>query len=85
MAVNTHGLKLHGIKMASKLTCNEKPYSNWHHMVFMDTDSWEVWTRQVYGTNNWVVYPNDDKIVCIADVQYHTTMQDIADAAYDSL
>lgn len=77
--LNRHGLKLAGIKAASGTTKNERPYSDWHYMVFYNTETDEVWTLETYGQNNWYVYEHNPEIIRIADTRSHYTMQEIAD------
>lgn len=78
MKINKHGLKIKGLKAASGRTYDEKPYSDWHYMVFYNTETGEVWTDEIYGRNNWNEY-HSDSIVKIANVVHHMTMQEIAD------
>lgn len=77
-SIEKYGLVMKGLKSAAGDTHNEKPYSNWHSMVFYDMDADEVWTEFIYGRNNWCVYENKN-IVMIADTTQHLTMQEIAD------
>lgn len=84
MKINKHGLVINGLKAAAGKTENEKPYSNWHYMVFYDTSNGDVWTDAIYGRNSWNEYRDSD-IVRIMDTQQHVTMQEIADRIFEVL
>lgn len=84
--INTHGLKMIGLKKASGSTANYGAYSPAYDEIFYDTKTGEVWT--VYqcsiGHNSWTVY-DDPNVIKICNASCHMTMQEIADAIAEQL
>ena len=82
--INTHGLKMKGIKKASGDTCN---YSSGHYIqISYDTETGDIMTDYHYslGRNSWTQY-HDPAIITICTTDYHMTMQDIADAIAEAV
>lgn len=76
--VNTHGLKMVGLKMASGNTGCTTP--NAYDELFYNRSTGEVWTvfQCSIGHNSWTVY-HDPSIIKIGETSEHMTMQEIAD------
>lgn len=84
--VNTHGLKLKGLKKASGATENYGYYSGMYDEVFYDTKSGEIWTvfQSSYGQNSWTEY-HDPSVIKVCNASSHMTMQQLANAIRDAL
>ena len=75
--LNTHGLRIKGIKAASRETCNW--YSTgWHTQISYDTESGEIYTSLHLG-DSWTQW-NDGAVITVCRTTRHMTMQEIADA-----
>ena len=79
--INTHGLKMHGLKRASSETVNWK-IRGWHTQISYDTETGDIYTNDHCG-ENWSVYPPEVITVCHTD--RHMTMQQIADAIAENM
>lgn len=82
--INTHGLKMQGIKKASGDTCN---YSSGRYIqISYDTETGEILTDYhcSLGHNSWTRY-HDPAIITICTADYHMTMQEIADAIAEKI
>ncbi len=82
MKVNTHNIKMTGLKAASGDTKSLRGYYSGSYVeVFFDRQTGEVWTKYQYslGQNSWTVY-HDDNVVKIGNFSAPATMQEIADA-----
>ena len=79
MKVNTHGLKIKGLKKASGSTEDYGYYSGHYNEIFYDRSTGEVWTVYQYnlGQNSWTVY-NDANVIKVCNSSSHMTswMQD---------
>ncbi|MFR2204088.1 MAG: hypothetical protein ACLS6Q_09775 [Christensenellaceae bacterium] len=77
--INTHGLKMVGLKKASGSTVNYTD-AGWYDEVFYDMGTGEVWTvfQCSLGCNFETVY-HDKDIIKICNTDRHMTMQQIAD------
>lgn len=84
--LNTHGLKMVGLKKASGNTCNYGYYSGKYDEIFYDRSSGEVWTVYQYslGQNSWTEH-HDPDIIKICNASDHMTMQEIADAIAETI
>lgn len=84
--LNTHGLKMTGIKAASGETRNYGSYSARYVEIFYNRSTGEIWTvfQCSLGHNSWTVY-HDQDIIKICETSSHMTMQEIADAVYDAV
>ena len=79
--VNTHGLKMNGLKKAAGETKDLKGYySGSYIQLSYDLDSGDVITDYFYslGQNSWKVY-HDDSILSVGNVSEPKTMQPLAD------
>lgn len=78
--VDTHGLKMTGLKEASGETVDWDPRSGGYTEVFYNTDTGKVWTVDEIslGHNNMTVYL-DPAVIEITVTERHMTMQEIAD------
>ena len=78
--VDTHGLKMTGLKEASGETVDWDPRSGGYTEVFYDRNTGEVWTvdQVSLGHNSWTEY-HDPAVIKIAETEQHMTMQEIAD------
>lgn len=85
-SINTHGLKIIGLRKASGNTEDYGYYSGQYNEVFYDRATGEVWTKYQYslGQNSWTVYDNPD-VVKICNTSRHMTMQELADAIYGAV
>lgn len=83
--VNKHGMKMVGLKKASGETQNYGYYSGMYVEIFYDKADGEVWGVFQYslGQNSWTEY-HDSSIVKICNTSSHMTMQEIADAIYQT-
>ncbi len=79
--LDTHGLKIIGLKRASGATKDYGPYDGRYNEIFYNRATGEVWTVFQYslGQNSWSVY-HDSNIIKIENTTRHMTMQDLADA-----
>lgn len=86
MKVNTHGIKMKGLKKSSGATQNYGFYSGKYDEIFYDKSTGEVWTvfQCSLGHNSWTEYHSKD-IVKICNASTHMTMQQIADAIANRL
>ena len=81
--IDTHGLRIKGLRKASGETDWGNPRHGNYTEIFWDQRTGEVWgVHQVsFGHNSWSEYHDPDIVkVCIADD--HMTMQAIADAIW---
>lgn len=86
MAINTHGLKMVGLKKASGSTENYGYYSPAYNELFYDKSDGKVWTVYQYSIgHNWYTVYHDDNIIKICNTSSHMTMQQIADAIYNTI
>ena len=85
MKLNTHGLKMKGIKKASGETCDYGYYSASYVEVFYDRSTGEIWTRYQHSLgHNWWTQYSDPDIIKICDTSEHLTMQQLADMIRDA-
>lgn len=86
MAINTHGLKINGIRKASGNTINWSPRSGGYTEIFYDRNSGDCWTvdQVSLGQNSWTVY-KDRAIIKVCNTDVHMTMQQIADLIADAV
>ena len=86
MAINTHGLKMTGLKKAASATKNLKGiYDPFYVELFYNTESGEIICNEQYdlGHNAYTVYDNE-KIIGWGNICYPATMQEIANAVWDA-
>lgn len=85
-AINTHGLKIKGLRKASGSTQNYGYYSGHYDEVFYNRKTGEVWTVYQYslGQNSWTKY-HDPNVIKICNASQHMTMQQIADAIHEAM
>ena len=83
--VNTHGLKMVGLKKASGNTLNYKDKAKYDE-IFYDRKTGEVWTvfQCSLGQNSWTRY-HDGNVVKVCNTSDHMTMQEIADRIRERL
>ena len=85
MKINTHGIKIKGLRKASGYTEN---YTNpcMYIEIFYDRNTGDVWcvTHCSLGHNWWTQY-HDPDIIKIGCTVRHLTMQAIADMIYDAV
>ena len=74
--LNTHNIKMHGLKRASGETIN---YGNtgWHTQISYDMETGDVYTDLLLG-ESWSEYPPE--VITVCHTTRHMTMQEIADA-----
>ena len=84
--INTHGLKMTGLKAASGSTQNYGVFSPSYDELFYNRSTGEVWTvfQHSIGHNSWTVY-HDANVLKICDASSHMTMQEIADAIAETV
>lgn len=85
--VNTHGLKMHGLRNA----CSESKdltgyYSGRYVQISYDTRSGEILTdyHVSLGQNSWTQY-HDASIIRVCNLSDPATMQQIADMVYSAM
>lgn len=80
MKLDTHGLRMKGLKKASGETSNYGHYSPQYMEIFYHKQTGEVWTKFQYsiGHNTWTQYDDTD-IIKVCNASMHMTMQEIAD------
>lgn len=82
-AVNTHGIKINGLRKVCGETKNLRGYYDGLYLeIFYDVSDGYLWTTEHASHNNWTKY-EDSEIVKIANAYDHMTMQEIADAVYE--
>lgn len=81
MTVNTHNLKMIGLKKASGETRNYGDYSDRYDEILYNLATGEITTRYhvSLGQNSWTQISDPD-VIRICNAQRHMTMQQIADA-----
>lgn len=87
MKINTHGLKMGGLKAAAGDTKNLGVYYSSEYVeLFYGRSNGEVWTRYQcsLGQNTWTQY-HDKDVVKICNLSSKTTMQEIADKIAEKL
>lgn len=86
MALNTHGIKINGIRKASGETVNWSPRSGGYTEIFFDRRDGDVWTvdQVSFGHNSWTVY-HSSSIIKVCETSTHMSMQQIADAIYEAI
>lgn len=84
--VNTHGLFLKGIRVASGNTCVYGFNDGRYNELFYDLSTGEVWTvfHSSLGQNSWTDYHDNDTLK-ICNTTSHMSMQEIADRIYNEL
>lgn len=84
--IDTHGLKIKGLKKASGETANYGAHSDLYDEIFYDCATGEVWTKFQcsLGQNSWTEY-HDVNIIKIGNTQRHMTMQELADAIWEAV
>lgn len=84
--VDTHGLKIKGLRKASGETCNYGECSGMYDEIFYDRATGEVWTvfQCSLGQQWWTRY-HDENVLKVGNTQRHMTMQEIADAVYEAV
>lgn len=84
--IDKHGLKINGLKSTSGKTLNYGYYSGHYVEIFYDKSNGDVWGIEQYclGQNTWTVYHNKD-VIKICNASVHMTMQEIADAIYETV
>lgn len=85
-SVNTHGIKINGIRKTSGMTKDYGYYSGHYVEIFYDKGTGDVWGKHQcsFGWNSWTVY-HDADIIKICNTSSHMNMQDIADAILEKL
>ena len=81
--INTHGLKLVGLRKCSGSMGKLNLCSGLFYELFYDRSTGEVWTI-LQPPRNWTEYRDRD-IIKIGNYCYHLAMQEIADAVNKTL
>lgn len=82
MTINTHGIKMTGLKAVSGETKDLGGYYSGQYVeIFYDRSTGKVWGNYQYslGQNTWTVYDDPD-VIKICNASDKMTMQQIADA-----
>lgn len=74
--LNTHNIKMRGLRKASGQTINWKA-NGWHTQVSYDTETGDIYTNDHCG-ESWSEYPSE--VITVCHTTRHMTMQQIADA-----
>ena len=85
-AINTHSLKIKGLRKASGSTEDYGFYSGRYNEVFFNRLTGEVWTVFQFslGQNSWTEY-DDPNVIRICNATRHLTMQELADMIAERL
>lgn len=80
MKINTHGIKMIGLKAAAGETkYNMGPaYHGAYVQIDYDPATGDVLAQWINSSDNWVAY-HDSKIISVGSVSHRCTMQEIAD------
>ena len=81
--VDTHGLKIVGLRKASSTTYNRKWRDQSHDEIFYNKETGEVWALYQYGLNTRVYA--DENVIKIGNAWKHLTMQEIADMISETI
>ena len=79
--VNTHGLKMVGLRKACHQTVDWDARSGGHTQISYNRDTGEIYTDDHIG-QNWTEY-HDPAVVVVAETYRHMKMQEIANAIYN--
>ena len=83
--INTHGLKMVGLRKVSGETKGlEGRYGRWHLQLNYNTATGELWTNTHVSSNSQTVY-DDANIKVIAMLSDPYTMQELADMVADAV
>lgn len=84
--IDTHGLRIKGLRKACGETCDYGDYSGEYVEVFYDRNTGEVWTKYQYslGQNSWTVY-DDHNVIKVCNTTRHMKMQEMADMIYETV
>lgn len=82
--VNTHGMKMHGLKAAARETRDLYPYSGHYVQISYDTETGDVWAYWHVDINSWIHYDNPAIFTAVRATR-HMTMQQIADAIAEAV
>jgi hypothetical protein len=85
-SINTYGLKIKGLRNACGNTVNWDARSGGYTEIFYDRSNGEVWTvdQISLGFNSWTEY-HDPDVIKVCNTSRHMTMQEIADAIYNTI
>ena len=87
MKINTHGLKMTGLRKVAGQSKWLRGYYNPNYLQLnYDRSTGEVWADEHYslGHNSWTQYHDSDTIT-VCNICTQQTMQEIADAIKDKL
>lgn len=84
--INTHGLKINGLRRVSGETGGWPAHSGGYDEIFYNRETGDLWTvpQVSLGRNSWTVY-HDPNVVKVGETAEHMTMQEIADAVADAV
>lgn len=82
--VNTHGMKMHGLKAAAGETRDVYPYAGHYVQISYDTDTGDIYAHWHIDVNSWIHYDNP-AIFTAVRAMTHMTMQEIADAIAEAV
>lgn len=77
MKLNTHNIKMYGLKKASGATRNIGAYNPFRFDVYFNVHTGEVIVREEFA-NNFIKF-DDPYIMYVCTTREHLTMQQIAD------
>lgn len=84
--VDTHGLKMVGLKKASGET-----FGSYSHLpncayteIFYNIETGDVWANYQPSGNSWTQY-DDRNIICVCNCYQKLHMQEIADLIYERI
>ena len=86
MKIDTHGLKMIGLRKASGFTETYSLASGMYTQISYDTATGEILPtfHYSYGYNSWTEY-HDDSVIFICFTRHHLKMQLLADIIAGSL
>ena len=82
--VNTHGMKMHGLKVAAGVTRDAYPYSGHYVQISYDTNTGYIYAHWNVDVNSWMQYDNPAIFTAVRATR-HMTMQQIADAIAEAV
>lgn len=81
-AVDTHGLKINGLRRVCGEAGGWPANSGGYDEIFYNRETGDLWTvpQVSLGRNSWTEYRNNPEVVKVCETSEHMTMQEIVDA-----
>jgi hypothetical protein len=81
--INTHGIKINGLRKAAHETKGLSPYGDVRTQISYDRDTGDIYTNDHIG-DDWSRY-YDPAVITVCFAKRHMTQQQIADRIADAL